>query len=138
MKKLRVGVLTGGGDCPGLNAAIKWIVYGAICHTKYQNPKRPIEVIALREGWEGILMLDPKKGLKDERYVQVLNDYNVRRIDRDGGTAIGTSRTNPFGVRDRHGNTQDMSATGFRWSGYPRPSISICRAPTIHWDSTAR
>jgi ATP-dependent phosphofructokinase / diphosphate-dependent phosphofructokinase len=108
MKKRRFGVLTGGGDCPGLNAAIKWVVYGAICHTAYEQDQ-PIEVVAIREGWEGILMLDPGKGLGDERYVQLLTQPMVRKIDRDGGTAIGTSRTNPFSVKDAAGNMQDRS-----------------------------
>jgi 6-phosphofructokinase len=111
MRKLRVGILTGGGDCPGLNAAIKWVVYGAICHSRRRHPKSPLEIIALKEGWEGILRLDPKKGIKDSRFVQVLSDVAVRKIDRDGGTAIGTSRTNPFSVKDKEGKKQDMSAT---------------------------
>ncbi len=110
MKKKRIGILTGGGDCPGLNAAIKWVVYGAICHS-LPDPKHPIEVIALKEGWDGVLRLDPKKGLKDERYVQVLSPPVVRKIDRDGGTAIGTSRTNPFSMRDKKGKKHDESAT---------------------------
>ena len=45
MKKMRVGILTGGGDCPGLNAAVKWVVYGAVAHTT-DAPKNPIEIIA--------------------------------------------------------------------------------------------
>jgi len=110
MRKLRVGILTGGGDCPGLNAAIKWVVYGAICHSRRRHPKSPLEVVALKEGWEGILKLDPKKGIKDSRYVQVLSDVSVRKIDREGGTAIGTSRTNPFSVRDKEGKKHDRSA----------------------------
>jgi 6-phosphofructokinase 1 len=110
MKKLRLGILTGGGDCPGLNAAIKWVVYGAICHSRHRHPKSPLEVIALKEGWEGILKLDPEKGIKDSRHVQVLSDYMVRKIDRDGGTAIGTSRTNPFRVKDKEGKQHDRSA----------------------------
>lgn len=111
MKKKRLGILTGGGDCPGLNAAIKWVVYGAICHSARDRQRNPIEVIAIKEGWEGLLMLDPKKGIKDGRYVQVLTPAVVRKIDRDGGTAIGTSRTNPFSVKDKMGNKQDKSAT---------------------------
>ena len=111
MKKMRVGILTGGGDCAGLNAAIKWVVYAAIDRDVQIRYKTMIEVIAIKEGWEGILMLDPEKGLKDERYVQVLTDYVVRKIDRDGGTAIGTSRTNPFNVKGKDGKSSDESAT---------------------------
>jgi 6-phosphofructokinase 1 len=111
MKKRRIGVLTGGGDCPGLNAAIKWIVYGAVCHSAPNQKDCTVEVVAIKEGWEGVLMVDPGKGLKDERYVQPLTTPVVRKIDRDGGTAIGTSRTNPFSVKDAEGNRQDLSAT---------------------------
>jgi 6-phosphofructokinase 1 len=114
MKRMRVGVLTGGGDCAGLNAAIKWVVYAAIDRAVQMKYKTQIEVIALKEGWEGILMLDPRKGIKDERYVQVLTDYLVRKIDRDGGTAIGTSRTNPFNVKGKNGKSTDESATVVR------------------------
>lgn len=114
MKKMRVGVLTGGGDCAGLNAAIKWIVYGAIGSDIEARYGTTVEVIALKEGWEGILMLDPDKGLADERYVQVLTDYLVRKIDRDGGTAIGTSRTNPFNVKGKDGQRHDESKTVVR------------------------
>ncbi len=113
MRKRRVGILTGGGDCPGLNAAVKWVVYGAVCHSA-ADPKHPIEIIALKEGWEGILKLDPAKGLDDERYVQVLTTPVVRKIDRDGGTAIGTSRTNPFAIKDEKGNQHDRSRTVVR------------------------
>lgn len=109
MERMRVGVLTGGGDCAGLNAAIKWVVYGAIDREVQRNYRKKIEVIALKEGWEGILRLDPKKGLKDERYVQVLSDFLVRKIDRDGGTAIGTSRTNPFNIKGKSGESRDES-----------------------------
>jgi 6-phosphofructokinase 1 len=94
-----------------LNAAAKWAVYGAVAHS---SDAHPIEIIALKEGWEGILNLDPQKGIRDERYVQVLTAAMVRKIDRDGGTAIGTSRTNPFAVMDKEGKKQDMSATVVR------------------------
>jgi 6-phosphofructokinase 1 len=93
-----------------LNAAIKWIVYGAVCHSAHTEKKCKIEVFALKEGWEGLLLVDPRKGIKDERYVQLLTTPVVRKIDRDGGTAIGTSRTNPFSAKDPKGNKHDRSA----------------------------
>jgi 6-phosphofructokinase 1 len=110
MKKLRVGILTGGGDCAGLNAAIKWVVYGAIDRKRQEKYNTQVEVIALKEGWEGIMMMDPKKGMKDARYIQILSDMLVRKIDRDGGTAIGTSRTNPFKFKEKGGKPRDESA----------------------------
>ena len=102
--------MTGGGDCAGLNAAIKWVVNAATTSDVERRYGKQLEIVALKEGWEGILMLDPQKGMQDDRYVQVLDEYSVRKIDREGGTAIGTSRTNPFKVKDKSGNTSDESA----------------------------
>ncbi len=110
MAKMRVGVLTGGGDCAGLNAAIKWVVNGALDTDVELRCGKELEIVAIKEGWEGILMLDPQKGMQDERYVQILDEFSVRKIDREGGTAIGTSRTNPFKVRDKAGKSNDESA----------------------------
>ncbi len=107
MTNLKVGILTGGGDSPGLNSAIKWAVYGALHRNAHAGAQ--IEVVALKEGWQGILMLDPQKGMKDRRYVQPLTAETVRKVDRDGGTFIGTSRTNPFNVKGK-----DESATVVR------------------------
>ncbi len=77
----RIGVLTGGGDCPGLNPAIKAITYKAIFDG--------IEVVGIRHGWRGLV-----EG-KDEDYMP-LGREDVRTIDRTGGTILGTSRTNPY------------------------------------------
>ena len=77
----RIGVLTGGGDAPGLNPALKAIVYKAtVLH---------IEVIGLYDGWHGLL----DEGCQEWTR---LEDHMVRRWDRDGGTNLGSSRTNPF------------------------------------------
>lgn len=77
----RIGVLTGGGDAPGLNPALKAIVYKAAgCG---------IEVIGLYDGWQGLLNEGCEQTLR-------LEDHLVRRWDRDGGTNLGSSRTNPF------------------------------------------
>lgn len=89
------GVLTGGGDCPGLNAAIKWVVKAA----KHCEPDAT--VLGLREGWES-LVHDLSDPAVREIYVEELDEKGVRRIDRDGGTALGTSRTNPFSKRPEH------------------------------------
>lgn len=77
----RIGVLTGGGDAPGLNPALKWIVYKAT--------GLGIEVIGLYDGWYGLLNEGCQETLRME-------DHLVRRWDRDGGTNLGSSRTNPF------------------------------------------
>ena len=77
----RIGLLTGGGDAPGLNPALKATVYKATT--------LGIEVIGLYDGWHGLLDEGCQEWLR-------LEDSMVRRWDRDGGTNLGSSRTNPF------------------------------------------
>jgi 6-phosphofructokinase len=79
-----IGILTGGGDVPGLNSVIKSVVYGS---TEIGR-----QVIGIRRGWEGLTHLT---GPTDANYVQHLNRDNTRTIDRTGGTVLHTSRTNP-------------------------------------------
>jgi 6-phosphofructokinase len=79
-----IGILTGGGDVPGLNSVIKSVVYGASEIGRH--------VIGIRRGWEGLTHLT---GPEDTAYVQPLNRENTRTIDRTGGTVLHTSRTNP-------------------------------------------
>ncbi len=83
----RIGVLTGGGDAPGLNPAIRGLVYKATSANT--------EVIGIYDGWAGLL--DENMG---ENWP--LTQNTVRRWDRDGGTNLGSSRTNPF--RDTKGS----------------------------------
>src|SRR3989440_12762022 len=92
-KKMRVGVLTGGGDAPGLNPAIKGLVY--------RGSELGLEVFGLFDGWRSLL--DP---LPD---VLPLSRETVRRWDRDGGTNLGSSRTNPFRQLMEDGGFQDRS-----------------------------
>src|SRR5258708_5407273 len=91
---MRVGVLTGGGDAPGLNPAIKGLVY--------RGSELGLEVFGLLDGWRSLV--DP---LPD---VLPLNRETVRRWDRDGGTNLGSSRTNPFRQLMEDGGFQDRSS----------------------------
>jgi 6-phosphofructokinase len=84
-RTLRIGILTGGGDVPGLNAVIKSVVYRAT--------EIGYEVYGIRRGWEGLTHMKPGPGL-DESYVIPLDRNNTRAIDRTGGTWLHTSRTN--------------------------------------------
>jgi ATP-dependent phosphofructokinase / diphosphate-dependent phosphofructokinase len=86
----RIGILTGGGDVPGLNAVIKSVVY--------QTTDMDYEVIGIRRGWEGLTHLKQGPQL-DSEYVWVLDRNNTRGIDRTGGTVLHTSRTNPPKMR---------------------------------------
>src|SRR5207253_6876835 len=75
---LKVGVLTGGGDCPGLNPAIRGCVYRGLDHG--------FRFVGLLEGWRGLV----------EGNTMRLGLPEVREIFNRGGTILGTSRTNPF------------------------------------------
>jgi 6-phosphofructokinase len=98
-----LGVLTGGGDVPGLNAAIKALVYRA--------EGLGIRVLGLREGWAGITYLDRSRSYEQllfhaddpttwrSNYVIPLNRLNTRAIDRQGGTILQSTRTNPAKVK---------------------------------------
>jgi 6-phosphofructokinase 1 len=76
MKK--IGLLTGGGDCPGLNAVIRAVVRASF---QYEW-----EIIGIKNGWRGLINGE----------MELLTDFSVSGILPKGGTIIGTSRTNPF------------------------------------------
>jgi 6-phosphofructokinase 1 len=87
MAKMRVGILTGGGDVPGLNSVIKGIVY--------RSTEHECEVIGIRRGWEGLTHLDVDDPASRSRYVLPLTRENTRTIARTGGTFLHSTRTNP-------------------------------------------
>ena len=74
----KIGVLTGGGDCPGLNAVIRAVVRKSMNYSW--------EIIGIKNGWRGLIRGE----------MELLTDYSVSGILPKGGTIIGTSRTNPF------------------------------------------
>ncbi|TAI64055.1 6-phosphofructokinase [Bradyrhizobium sp. Leo170] len=87
MAKKRIGVLTGGGDVPGLNAIIKTVTY--------RGSEDDIEVVGLRRGWEALTHLNLDDPASKSHYLIPLNRENTRIIDRRGGTVLHSSRTNP-------------------------------------------
>ena len=89
--KRRIGILTGGGDVPGLNSVIKSIVY--------RSSELGYEVLGIRRGWEGLTHMRPGRE-PDADYVWPLDRANTRAIDRTGGTVLHTSRTNPKAMRE--------------------------------------
>src|SRR5579863_5901055 len=95
----RIGILTGGGDVPGLNAVIKSVVY--------QTTDMDYEVLGIRRGWEGLTHLNTGIQL-DPNYVRPLDRNNTRGIERTGGTFLHTSRTNPPKMR-REGLPKNLS-----------------------------
>ena len=76
--KLRLGVMTGGGDCPGLNAVIRAVVRRALLEDRS-------EVLGIKNGWRGLIEGD----------LEVLSRKSVTGILPRGGTILGTSRVNP-------------------------------------------
>jgi 6-phosphofructokinase len=94
MKRSRIGVLSGGGDCAGINSAIKWVVKTALDERLQTERGIQYEVIGIKDGWWGILGYDPS-GSNIGEYVLPLNQEIVQTWDRYGGTMLGTSRTNP-------------------------------------------
>ncbi|MDP9233182.1 MAG: ATP-dependent 6-phosphofructokinase, partial [Actinomycetota bacterium] len=75
----RIGILTGGGDCPGLNAVIRAVVRKGVNHYGHA-------IVGFRDGWAGVL---------ENRHIHLTPD-NTSGILPRGGTILGSSRTNPF------------------------------------------
>lgn len=98
--KMKIAVLTGGGDCPGLNGAIKWVTKTAL--DPRLAAKRPVsfEITGVVEGWKGLVEVDPGDPRSCDRYLRHLDEEVVRTWDRHGGTYLGTSRTNPFNPKN--------------------------------------
>jgi 6-phosphofructokinase 1 len=105
--KRRIAVLTGGGDVPGLNVAIKAIVSRA--------QRDSIEVLGVRRGWMGLLQLNPDDPASLDKWTTPLTHERVRTIDRTGGTILHTSRTNPSNVKAEevpdHVRAEDRAAS---------------------------
>jgi 6-phosphofructokinase 1 len=88
---VRIGILTGGGDVPGLNPCIKAVV------SRVTDGGH--EVVGIRRGWAGLLETNPDDPETGAANVMPLNPRAVRTIDRTGGTILHTSRTNPGRVK---------------------------------------
>ncbi len=86
----RIGILTGGGDVPGLNACIK----AAVHHVTDAGH----EMVGIRRGWGGLLNYNPNDLNSRSEWTLPLDRINTRTVDRFGGTFLHTSRTNPSKV----------------------------------------
>lgn len=93
MAPRRIGIMTGGGDVPGLNSVIKSVVY--------RSTEMDLEVLGIRCGWLGLMAQEPGKP-PDPKCVVPLDRTNTRGIERRGGTMLHTSRLNPLHVRREH------------------------------------
>jgi 6-phosphofructokinase 1 len=91
MATKRIGILTGGGDVPGLNSVIKEVVY--------RGTENHCEILGIRRGWEGLTHLNLEDPQSVSHYTLPLDRANTRTIDRSGGTILHSSRTNPSKMR---------------------------------------
>ena len=89
---MRVGILTGGGDVPGLNACIRSVVLSA--------DDLGWEVLGFRRGWDGVTGIDPADEASIAAHTMPLSREGVRGIDRTGGTILHTSRADPRTHKD--------------------------------------
>lgn len=89
---MRIGVLTGGGDVPGLNTVIRDVTYRAA-------REKNIEVIGIKRGWGGLIYMNPDNSEIDLEHAVHLTEDDVRRFDREGGTFLRTSRIRPSKVK---------------------------------------
>jgi 6-phosphofructokinase len=94
--KMRIGVLSAGRDCAGINAAIQWVVYSALDKDLVPIRGTMFEVMGILDGWRGLIEVKPDKKESVKRYLVPLNVDLVRTWDRSGGTRLGTSVVNPF------------------------------------------
>lgn len=91
MKAGKIGILTGGGDVPGLNSVIKTVVY--------RGGEIGCKVTGIRRGWEGLTHVNFDDPESVRRYILPLDRLNTRTIDRTGGTWLHSSRTNPLKMK---------------------------------------
>jgi len=90
---MRFGILTGGGDVPGLNPCIQTVVHRAV--------DAGHEIVGIRRGWGGLLRLNPAEPATVAANLMPLDRQVVRSVDRTGGTFLHTSRTNPGKVKPK-------------------------------------
>ncbi|MBD3287164.1 phosphofructokinase, partial [candidate division KSB1 bacterium] len=89
-KKGRIGILTGGGDVPGLNPAIRAVTIRAL--------REGYEVVGLRRGWAGLVEMVRDKNADNSNNYQLLTEDIVNKAGRTGGTFLHSSRTRPSHV----------------------------------------
>lgn len=83
----RIGLLTGGGDAPGLNFCLKTIVHNAI--------DRGYEVVGIRKGWEGLMQYDPDEPMTHANNAMIVTKSRVRNIEQSAGSFLHCSRIDP-------------------------------------------
>jgi 6-phosphofructokinase 1 len=118
----RIGILTGGGDVPGLNSVIKTVVY--------HGDEIGCEVIGIRRGWEGLTHVHLDDPGSRTRYILPLNRENTRTIDRTGGTYLHSSRTNPIKMK--------KIPPGLEGSSFPKSESTKNGVTSVTYDLTSQ
>jgi 6-phosphofructokinase len=95
MKTCKIGVLTGGGDCSGLNPTLKWVVKTAMDTRLVKERGVLYEVLGIRDGFKGLSFSKFSKTALEENIIR-LDEEKVRTWDRYGGTMLGTTRYSPY------------------------------------------
>jgi len=103
--KTKIGVLSAGGDCAGINSAIHWLVYSALDKDLVALRGTMFKVLGILDGWKGLIEVKPDKKASLAQWTMDLTMDIVRTWDRYGGTRLGTSRINPFAPDD---DTSDL------------------------------
>ena len=91
MTKGTIGILTGGGDVPGLNPAIRAATIRAV--------KEGYNVIGIKNGWKGLVNIDRDRPISEQKYAMPLDIKAVQAVGRRGGTFLHSARTNPLHVK---------------------------------------
>ncbi len=112
--KTKVGVLSAGGDCPGINSTIHWLVYSALDKDLVARRGTMFEIVGIMDGWKGLAEMKPEKKESVKRWTMPLDSQVVRTWDRYGGTRLGTSRINPF---DPKKDLSEMIAENYKKLG---------------------
>jgi 6-phosphofructokinase 1 len=94
--KTKVGVLSAGGDCPGINSTVHWLVNSALDKDLVPTRGMMFEILGIVDGWKGLTEVKPEKKDSVKRWTMRLDTDIVRTWDRYGGTRLGTTRLNPF------------------------------------------
>jgi 6-phosphofructokinase len=94
--KTKIGVLTAGRDCAGINSAIQWITYSALDKDLVPVRGMMFDVLGIIDGWKGLVEVKPEKKDSLKRWTVPLTPDLVRTWDRSGGTRLGTTVINPF------------------------------------------
>jgi len=134
MGRKRIGILTGGGDVPGLNSVIKEVTY--------RSTENDCEVVGIRRGWEGLTHVNLDEPASRERYILPLTRENTRTIDRTGGTFLHSSRTNPSKMKsvpdflkDQEFPKSEQTKKGVTSTVYDLTKQVLCNLQRLHIDT---